>query len=797
MGFLSSLFQTGAPVQQVAGPTVQSSQLPKELAPYYKDILGKAQALYNERTKEGFQPYQGPTIADFTPEQQQAFTGLPGLVGSQAPVFQEGMDLTRSAAAPMTSEQMTQYMSPYQQAVTDIEKREATKQYESQVVPQLAAKAATTGGFGGSRQAILEGMAADTQQRLLSDIQAKGSQQAYQDAVKRFQADRTAAGQAGAQLATMAPQQFKAQLGELGAIQTVGEQQQRQQQTALDEAFRQYQLERNYPYDTMSRYQSVVTGAPMGTTQFAQPAPPAPSTAQTLLGGLGTLVGTYGAFGGKLPNVFGAKQGGGIADNLPVIKAQDGMYINRYRDPAKKYMVPYQFSSPAFYFDSPEEKKRIEKLSEKNREEARIRQLETDAANEPIYVGPYGNVTGAIDERTGDDLGRFYGTGSDAQRGMDVEGIQDGMKYGITRMPPGYEPPDRGLSNTLDMRVLDMNAIDPPAPNMTDTEIEQEGGIVNQPVPEGLASLQPPSLNKINQIPDQIQGPTRRDKFNIDQGRIQAEENSLMKLMQQRTEGRKKQLSESKEAQNRANWLNVAQLFSRMGSATPRQEGIMGVIGAGLEAADQTLPQFAATNAKFRDERRAIQNDIEDDKINQAQVKLAALEKRADKEHKMYLEERDEARYDEARFYDRYDKDRTYRLAVDELEATLAATGLEDPNTTAKIMENFEEFVLGSTVSGDGVRTFFDGSAVDDVSLEKRNDILELYTADVLNPKISTTQAMANARLRWKTYKPAGFDQVGALAALKQDPTLDNKKSFADAAGIELDEVEALLNPPM
>ena len=797
MGFLSSLFQTGAPAPQVAGPTIATQKLPEELAPYYKDILGKAQALYNERTGEGFQPYQGPTVADFTPEQQQAFTGISGLVGSQAPVFQEGMDLTRAAAAPMTSEQMTQYMSPYQQAVTDIEKREATKQYESQVVPALAAKAATTGGFGGSRQAILEGKAADTQQRLLSDIQAKGSQQAYQDAVQRFQADRQAAGQAGAQLATMAPQQFKAQLGELGAIQTVGEQQQRQQQTALDEAFRQYQLERNYPYDTMSKYQSVVTGAPMGTTTFAQPAPPAPSTAQTLLGGLGTLVGTYGAFGGKLPNVFGAKEGGGISDNLPVIKAQDGMYINRYRDPARKYMVPYQGSSPAFYFDSPEEQERIARLSEKDREEARIRQLEIDAANEPVYGGPLGNVTGAIDERTGDDLGRFYGTGSDAQRGMDVEGIQDGMKYGIVRMPPGYESPDRGLSNTLDMRVLGMNAIDPANPNMTDTEIEQEGRIVNQSVPEGLASLQPPSLNKINQIPNQIQGPTRRDKFNIDQGRIQAEENSLMKLMKDRTEGRKKQLGESKEAQNRANWLNVAQLFSRMGSATPRQEGIMGVIGAGLEAADQTLPQFAATNAKFRDERRAIQNDIEDDKINQAQVKLAALEKRADKEHKMYVEERDEARYDEARFYDRYDKDRTYQLAVDDLEATLAATGLEDPNTTAKIMENFEEFVLGSTVSGDGVRTFFDGSAVDDVSLEKRNDILELYTADVLNPKISTTQAMANARLRWKTYKPAEFNQAGALAALKQDPTLDNKKAFADAAGIKLDEVEALLNPPM
>jgi hypothetical protein len=729
MGFLSSLFQTGAPAPQVAGPTIATQKLPEELAPYYKDILGKAQALYNERTGEGFQPYQGPTVADFTPEQRQAFTGISGLVGSQAPVFQEGMDLTRAAAAPMTSEQMTQYMSPYQQAVTDIEKREATKQYESQVVPALAAKAATTGGFGGSRQAILEGMAADTQQRLLSDIQAKGSQSAYQDAVQRFQADRQAAGQAGAQLATMAPQQFKAQLGELGAIQTVGEQQQRQQQTALDEAFRQYQLERNYPYDTMSRYQSVVTGAPMGTTTFAQPAPPAPSTAQTLLGGLGTLVGTYGAFGGKLPNVFGAKEGGGIADNLPVIKAQDGMYINRYRDPARKYMVPYQGSSPAFYFDSPEEQERIARLSEKDREEARIRQLEIDAANEPVYGGPLGNVTGAIDERTGDDLGRFYGTGSDAQRGMDVEGIQDGMKYGTVRMPPGYESPDRGLSNTLDMRVLGMNAIDPANPDMTDTEIEQEGGIVNQPVPEGIASLQPPSLNKINQIPNQIQGPTERDKFNIDQGRIQEEENSLMKLMKERTEGRKEQLSESKEAQTRANWLNVAQLFSRMGSATPRQEGIMGVIGAGLEAADQTLPQFAATNAKFRDERRAIQNDIEDDKIDQAQVKLAALEKRASKEQAFKKDQLEKARYEAEQARQKLTEDRTYNLTKQEVEATIANSGKLDDTAIKNLQTIFDKHGYASMV--DQKTGFFDGTALGPSASIGREITFENFIRDV------------------------------------------------------------------
>ena len=40
-----------------------------------KDILTKAQALYNDRTSQGYQPYQGPTIAEFTPEQQQVQAG--------------------------------------------------------------------------------------------------------------------------------------------------------------------------------------------------------------------------------------------------------------------------------------------------------------------------------------------------------------------------------------------------------------------------------------------------------------------------------------------------------------------------------------------------------------------------------------------------------------------------------------------------------------------------------------------------------------------------------------------------
>ena len=334
MAILSSIFGRGTPTPQVPGQVISTENIPKELQPYYKDILTKAQALYNDRVANpDANIFQGQTLAKFTPEQQQAQTGIAGLVGTQAPVYQEAMGMTRDAATPFTTEQVEEYMSPYQQAVTDIEKREATKQYQTQVVPQLASQAATTGSFGGSRQAILEGMAADTQQRLLSDLQAKGSANAYTDAISRLDADRLAKGQAGTQLANLGTAQYKASAAELGGLQLVGENIQRRDQNVLDEGFKQFLDEREQPYVDMAKYQDVVRMAPIGKTQYSKPtdAQYGPSLGTQLLGGIGGLNNIYGTFTGRnlagqtlAPGTGGLKTGGGIGT---LVKRANGTQI--------------------------------------------------------------------------------------------------------------------------------------------------------------------------------------------------------------------------------------------------------------------------------------------------------------------------------------------------------------------------------------------------------------------------------------------------------------------------------------
>ena len=128
-----------------------------------------------------FQPgYQAGTV---TPG-YEAGTFTPGY---QAGTFQDRFE-AGSMAAPGT---IQQYMSPYQQAVTDIEKREVTRASEMQR-PTMGAEAARAGAVGGTRSALLE---AERQRNLgqqLSDIQTRGSQAAFQQAREGFEADRAA-----------------------------------------------------------------------------------------------------------------------------------------------------------------------------------------------------------------------------------------------------------------------------------------------------------------------------------------------------------------------------------------------------------------------------------------------------------------------------------------------------------------------------------------------------------------------------------------------------------------------------
>ena len=85
MGFLSNLFGGGPKT------TVVQQKIPEELSPYVKEALTDTQALYKEKMGAGYTPYTGQPIADMSPDQLAAQQGIKGLVGTQAPMYQEAL----------------------------------------------------------------------------------------------------------------------------------------------------------------------------------------------------------------------------------------------------------------------------------------------------------------------------------------------------------------------------------------------------------------------------------------------------------------------------------------------------------------------------------------------------------------------------------------------------------------------------------------------------------------------------------------------------------------------------------
>ena len=329
----SSLFGMGRkPAYQ---NVVQTTKLDPTIEPYVKKALDEAEGIYDTSMEAGYLPYEGQTIADFTPEQMRAMEGLAGVVGMGKPLQDEALALARGQKEKFTGDIAQQYMSPYQQAVTDIEKREAAKDFESMIMPQFEKQAISAGGMSGlgSRAGVQASLLGQAQMQKLGDIQTKGLQSAYQDASAQFAAQKARERGLSSDLMAAAPAMLQQQMKEYGALAGVGEQKQQMGQSALDEAYFREMEKRNFPQDKLAEYTGFVYGNPLMQQKTRTTSTPyrGPSFGQQMMGLAGSAMNIYGMGGGFSPggfsmgNLYGPqanrKGGGGLMD-LPVVRRQ-------------------------------------------------------------------------------------------------------------------------------------------------------------------------------------------------------------------------------------------------------------------------------------------------------------------------------------------------------------------------------------------------------------------------------------------------------------------------------------------
>ena len=302
----------GGSSSQPTSTSTTTSELPEWARGYAKDTLAKASQLTDINTNP-YKTYGGQRNAELAPMQVTAMQDAAKMQPNAA--VGTGMDMAKSAGmdALGTNYQFdqnaaNQYMNPYMQNVVDIQKREAQRQSGIQGTQQQA-QAVQAGAFGGSRDAIMRAERERNLGQQMGDIQATGSNAAFQNAQQQFNADQSrrlqglqtgiqAAGQVGA----LGQNQFNQQM-DINKMQAgYGGMQQAQLQKQLDTNYGDFQNQMNYPYKQLGFMSDMLRGSGAGTTS-ASTVYQAPGSTLGQLGGLGvTAMGLskYLADGGQV-----------------------------------------------------------------------------------------------------------------------------------------------------------------------------------------------------------------------------------------------------------------------------------------------------------------------------------------------------------------------------------------------------------------------------------------------------------------------------------------------------------------
>ena len=321
---------------QPTSMTQTSLSYAPEVQPAINEIFSGAMEL----AKQPYERYQYNRIAGFDPMQLQAqqaaanmrvspylgqASGIAGNVANRA--MNMNYDPTRFMEERVRTGQFTdpnvagRYMSPYMQNVVDIGKREAARQ-DAIAGNQRAAQAVGAGAFGGSRQAIMEAEAQRNLAQQMGDIQAKGSQAAYEQAAQQFQQDQArmlqasmanqaknleaqqlseqsrqygadlglrglqTALQGSGQLGQFANTQFGQAKDIIGMQATAGAERQNQEQRRLTQHYEDFLRQKQDPYTRYAYLMEMARGMPMTQTQQIYAAPPSAASQAAGYGGL-------------------------------------------------------------------------------------------------------------------------------------------------------------------------------------------------------------------------------------------------------------------------------------------------------------------------------------------------------------------------------------------------------------------------------------------------------------------------------------------------------------------------------
>lgn len=253
---LSGLFQ-GTP-QAAPSYASTTSDVPKWLQDYTVDLFSQQRAV----SSLPYQSYQLPRVAGTTQPTQQAYQTVLNSVGDYQQPLNAAMAGTQNLANTNSYSNVENYMNPYNQAVTDQIAKLGARNLTENLLPGVSDQFIRAGSFGGSRMGEFGNRAVrDTQEAILGQ-QANVLNTGYTQAMTNAQQDMARQQGALAQTADLAKMQQGLAASDAAALQSIGSEQQNQQQKGLDIAYQDFLTQQQFPQQQINNMSTTLRGLP-------------------------------------------------------------------------------------------------------------------------------------------------------------------------------------------------------------------------------------------------------------------------------------------------------------------------------------------------------------------------------------------------------------------------------------------------------------------------------------------------------------------------------------------------------
>lgn len=273
-------------------PAVTHSTQEVKLPKWVEDAGAANYQTAKEVSKNLIGPYEGNTVAGLNGDQKAAYQMVRDNVGAALPSMNSAIGTLGSVsgyggqqigAQKFTDADLSSYMNPYSRNVID-----AAQATERQTLAQnlngVGAAATQSGAFGGSRQAIQEGVAqgqsALNMGNLTAQLQnanfAQAQQAIGQDQNRQLTADQSnqqnaldaqrLRALAASQQAGVGAQMQQSMLQDASSMQAVGDAERAYSQDLLNQDYQRYMDKRQQPIDQLSVLQYALGVTPYGST---------------------------------------------------------------------------------------------------------------------------------------------------------------------------------------------------------------------------------------------------------------------------------------------------------------------------------------------------------------------------------------------------------------------------------------------------------------------------------------------------------------------------------------------------